>query len=291
MNFGTCHDGFTLADLVSYERKHNLANGEGNRDGGETQTAMNCGAEGPTDDPAVNALRRLMTKNLLTTLFMAQGTPMLLSGDEIGRTQRGNSNAWCQDNAVAWTDWRLLSANADLHRFVHTLTHFRGTHHSLHRSRYLLGHDAPEGHDTPGYTRVRWHGREPDRPDWGPENRLLVYTLTPAKDDVALHVMFNAGAAAVKVVLPPTPSGGPWLRAIDTSLSSPGDIAPLGNYAAVPAPVYLVAGRSAVVLIDNASPPSLSERATQTFVIPDALRAHPRRDRGAGELPSDAHAS
>jgi isoamylase len=263
VNFVTCHDGFTLADFVSYERKHNLANGEGNRDGGETETAMNCGAEGPTDDPAVNALRRLMTKNLLTTLFIAQGTPMLLSGDEIGRTQRGNTNAWCQDNAVAWTDWELLGTNADLHRFVSMLIHFRRTHHSLHRSRYLLGHDAPEGHDTPGYTRVRWHGREPDVPEWGPENRLLAYTLTPAQDDVAIHVMLNAGAAAVKVVLPPTPRGGSWLRAIDTSLFSPEDIAPLGNYTAVRDSAYPVAARSAVVLIGDGPPRVSSERATQ----------------------------
>ena len=153
--------------------------------------------------------------------------------------------------------------NADFLRFVREMVHFRRTHHSLHRSRYLLGHDAPEGHDTPGYTRVRWHGREPDRPEWGAENRLLAYTLTPAQDDVAIHVILNAGAAAVKVVLPPAPRGGPWLRAIDTSLSSPGDIARLGNYPAVLDPAYPVAGRSAVVLIGNDPPRLSSERATQ----------------------------
>ncbi|MBK5254863.1 MAG: glycogen debranching protein GlgX [Vicinamibacteria bacterium] len=283
VNFVTCHDGFTLADLVSYEHKRNLGNGEDNRDGGETRTAMNCGVEGPTDDPAVNALRRLMTKNLLTTLLIAQGTPMLLSGDEIGRTQRGNSNAWCQDNAVSWTDWGLLRANADLYRFVCLLIRFRRSHHSLHRSRYLLGHDAPEGHDTPGYTRVRWHGLEPDRADWGPENRLLCYTLTPAEDDVALHIMLNAGADVVEVVLPREPRGGAWLRVIDTSLSSPDDIGPLGSYKSIKGQAYSVVGRSAVVLIGNASLHSASERATQAVVVPGSLRADPARHRTVTE--------
>ena len=275
VNFVTCHDGFTLADLVSYEGKHNLANGEDNRDGGETWTAMNCGVEGPTDDPAVNALRRLMMKNLLTTLFIAQGTPMMLSGDEIGRTQGGNSNAWCQDNAVAWTDWGLLKTNADLHRFVRLLIQFRGAHHSLHRSRYLLGHDAPEGHDTPGYTRVRWHGREPDRADWGPENRLLAYTLTAARDDVGIHVMLNAAAAAVRVVLPQTPRGGPWLRVIDTSLSSPADIGPLGELHSGPAPD--VSGRRALGRGAHRQPGAFVHRARHSDpppmigIPPDAL--------------------
>ncbi len=280
VNFVTCHDGFTLADLVSYERKRNLENAEDNRDGGETRTAMNCGAEGPTDDPGVNALRRIMMKNLLTSLFVAQGTPMLLSGDEIGRTQRGNNNVWCQDNAVAWTDWDLVRKNADLHRFVCALIQFRRTHRSLHRSRYLLGHDAPEGHDTPGYTRIHWHGREPDRADWGAENRLLAYTLTPARDDVAIHVMLHAGAEGVEVVLPTPPPGGPWLRVIDTSLSSPDDIGSPGNYQAVKDPAYLVAPRSAVVLIGNGPPRSSNERATQTVVVPEALIADLRRHQG-----------
>ncbi len=271
VNFITCHDGFTLADLVSYQRKHNLANAEANRDGGETGTAWNCGHEGPSDDPAVNALRLRMMKNLLTTLFVAQGTPMLLAGDELGRTQRGNNNAWCQDNPVSWIDWTMLEGNSDLFAFVRALIAFRRSHHSLHRSRYLLGHDAPEGHDTPGYTRVRWHGTEPDAPDWGADNRLLAYTLTPASDDIAIHVIFNADAAAASVTLPPAEGSG-WLRVIDTALPSPEDISARGQEVPVAAGSYVVAGRCAVVLIAGNPPPVSNGRATQMMVVSDWLK-------------------
>jgi len=277
VNFVTCHDGFTLADLVSYERKHNLANGEGNRDGGETATACNHGVEGPTDDPDIQFLRTRQMKNLLTTLFLAQGTPMLLSGDEIGRTQQGNNNAWCQDNAVSWTDWRLLDAagsaglddNSELHRFVRALIRFRRAHHSLHRSRYLLGWDAPEGHDTPGYTRVRWHGRTPDAADWSAKNQLLAYTLTPALDDVAIQVMLNAGPA-VAVTLPPPPRGGRWLRVLDTALPSPEDLLEPADYAPL-GDTYEVSARSAVVLVENGTRMS-DARATQMMVVPGWIK-------------------
>ncbi len=118
VNFVTAHDGFTLADLVAYERKHNEANGEGNRDGSDHEHSENHGVEGPTDDPRILAARARQVRNLLTALFVAQGTPMLLAGDELGRTQGGNNNAWCQDNDTTWLDWGLLEANADLHRFT-----------------------------------------------------------------------------------------------------------------------------------------------------------------------------
>jgi len=269
VNFITCHDGFTLADLVAYERKHNLGNGEDDNDGDDARTSFNCGAEGPTTDPAVVALRARMTKNLLVTLFVAQGTPMLLAGDELGRTQGGNNNAWCQDNEVSWLDWALLEDHADLYRFVRGLIRFRKLHHSLHRSRYLLGHDAPEGHDTPGYTRVRWHGKAPDAADWGVTNRLLAYTLTPAKDDVAIHVVLNAGPA-VEVTLPPSPHGGAWLRVVDTARPAPDDL--LEPERLAPAPErYPVAARSALVLVGAAPPRTPGARATQMMVVPDLL--------------------
>jgi len=271
VNFIACHDGFTLADLLMYERKHNLANGEGNRDGGDPSGAWSSGHEGPTDDPAIVALRLRMAKNLLTTLFLAQGTPMLLAGDELGRTQRGNNNAWCQDNEVSWLDWRLFAENADLHRFVRLLVRFRRTHHSLHRSRYLLGWDAPEGHDTPGYTRVRWHGRTPDAADWSYANRLLAYTLLPAKDDGAIHIVLNAGPDDVRVTLPDAPISGRWRRVIDTALASPDDIRDRDARAPLEDAHYLVAARSAVVLYDPAAAPP-SGRATQMFVIPPWIR-------------------
>ncbi len=265
VNFITCHDGFTLADLVSYQRKHNLENAEQNRDGGETTTADNHGHEGPSDDPAIAERRRRTMKNLLTTLFLAQGTPMLLAGDELGRTQRGNNNAWCQDNEVSWVDWGLLEDNAEIFRFVRALIRFRRAHHSLHRSRYLLGHDAPEGHDTPGYTRVRWHGREPDAADWGADNRLLCYTLLPALDDVAIHVMLNAGDETVQVTLPPAPRGGPWLRVLDTALPSPQDLLEPADYEPLTR-YYEIAERAAVVLVENGTR-AASGRATQMMVV------------------------
>ena len=272
VNFVTCHDGFTLADLVSYAEKHNLANAEADRDGGETATAWNSGHEGPTDDPAIGALRLRMMKNLLTTLFVAQGTPMLLAGDELGRTQRGNNNAWCQDNPTSWIDWGLLTTNADLHRFVRTLIHFRRAHHSLHRSRYLLGYDAPKGHDTPGYTRVRWHGRAPDKPDWSAQNRLLAFTLTPATDDVAIHVMFNADAKPARIILPPPTRGRRWLRVVDTSLPSPLDILARGEEVSLDDHAYLLAEYAAVVLIGDEPARSTSDRVTQMMVVPDWLQ-------------------
>ncbi|MCC6625483.1 MAG: glycogen debranching protein GlgX [Deltaproteobacteria bacterium] len=271
VNFIACHDGQTLADLLMYERKHNLANGEANHDGADTSTAWSSGHEGPSDDPAIVALRLRMAKNLMATLFLAQGTPMLLAGDELGRTQRGNNNAWCQDNPTSWLDWALLEDNAELHRFVRALIHFRRAHHSLHRSRYLLGWDAPEGHDTPGYTRVKWHGREPERADWSFDNRLLAYTLLPAKDDGPIHIILNAGPDPVDVLLPAPPLLGRWMRVVDTALPSPEDI-PDGERRAVVDDVrYLVAGRSAVVLYEPAATVS-SARATQMFVVPPWAR-------------------
>ncbi|MFO0746277.1 MAG: glycogen debranching protein GlgX [Myxococcota bacterium] len=272
VNFVTCHDGFTLADLVSYERKRNLENGEQNRDGNDNEHSMTCGVDGPTDDPDILALRERMMKNLLTTLFLAQGTPMLLAGDELGRSQRGNNNAWCQDNPLAWIDWGLLHRNAGFHRFVRGLIHFRRAHHSLHRSRYLLGHEAPVGHDSPGYTRVRWHGLEPDRPDWGPRNRLLAYTLTPAADDVALHVVLNAAGQPATVTLPAPPSGLRWLRAIDTGRASPQDLSPSGGEPPVDGLTLAVEARSTVVLVEDAPRPSSSARPTQMIVLPEWIR-------------------
>ena len=125
INFITCHDGFTLNDLVSYNHKHNEANGENNRDGSDDNLSWNCGAEGPTDDPAIEALRNRQVKNFFTLEMLAAGTPMLLMGDEVRRTQQGNNNAYCQDGDISWFDWSLLERHADIHRFVKALNTFR----------------------------------------------------------------------------------------------------------------------------------------------------------------------
>ena len=137
INFITCHDGFTLHDLVSYNQKHNEANGEGNRDGTDDNLSWNCGVEGPTDDPAILALRSRQARNLIATLLVSQGVPMLLGGDEFLRTQRGNNNAWCQDNAISWVDWTLAEQNADFLRFVQQMIALRMRHPALRRRTFF----------------------------------------------------------------------------------------------------------------------------------------------------------
>lgn len=270
VNFITCHDGFTLADLVSHRKKRNLANGENDKDGAD-EVSFTCGVDGPTDNTAVNLLRRQMSKNLLTTLFLSQGTPMLLAGDEFGRTQRGNNNAWCQDNEVSWLDWTLLEEHTELHRFTRELIRFRSSHPSLHRSRHLLGHDAPVGHDTPGYSRVRWHGVTPDAPNWSAESTFLAMTLSAASDDVALHLMLNAGARPLEVQLPSPALDHRWLRAIDTALSFPEDI-PAAGHEGLVGDRYLVAPNSTVVLVEDVLPPAIRVRPTQRMIMPVWIR-------------------
>ncbi|MCA9573011.1 MAG: glycogen debranching enzyme, partial [Myxococcales bacterium] len=275
VNFVTAHDGFTLADLVSHERKHNHANGEDDRDGHDHEQSHNHGVEGPTDDPEIRAVRARQQRNFLVALFLAQGTPMLLAGDEVGRTQGGNNNAWCQDNPVSWMDWSLLERNADLLRFTRLLIEFRKAHPSLCRSRYLLGLDAPSGHDFPGYTRVRWHGVEPDSPDWSFGNRVLAYALTPSMDDVGIYVAFNAHTDTVEMTLPPPMRGQRWLRVIDTGRVSPRDIAEPRAAPAMDGEAYALEGRSALVCIEDDAAPLLDGTATQSMLVPEELRRRP----------------
>ena len=263
INFITCHDGFTLNDLVSYDRKHNRDNGEGSRDGEDENHSDNHGVEGPTDDPAIEALRLRQIKNLLTTLFVSQGTPMLLAGDEFRRTKRGNNNTWCQDNPIGWVDWELMRRHADLRRFVRCLIQLRHAHPSLRRDRFLLGAEAPLEMDPYGYTRVRWHGVLPDRPDWGAGCRTVAMTLTEAADDVELLILLNAHVDPVRFWLPESPGGGPWLRLVDTARASPHDIIdPEALRAMDPGMIAHTAadltlqGRSAVVL---AQPPGFKD--------------------------------
>jgi glycogen operon protein len=163
INFVTCHDGFTLADLVSYNDKHNEANGEDNRDGTNDNWSWNCGHEGETNDPAILALRRQQAKNFLALLFLSQGVPMIVAGDEVLRTQRGNNNAYCQDNESSWFDWRFSEAQRDMLRFVQHLIAFRHRHSCLRRRRFLTGQPDPERR----LPDVTWHGVELDAPLWG----------------------------------------------------------------------------------------------------------------------------
>jgi glycogen operon protein len=164
VNFVTAHDGFTLEDLVSFEDKHNEANGEDNRDGTDDNRSWNCGAEGPTDDPEVNALRDRQKRNFLTTLFLSQGVPMLVGGDELGRTQGGNNNAFCQDNEISWFDWG--SVDGELLDFTRSLIEFRAAHPTFRRRAFFTG-GSPRGSGLPDLWWFRPDGRKMTQRDWG----------------------------------------------------------------------------------------------------------------------------
>ena len=253
LNFITCHDGFTLYDLVSYNHKHNEANGEHNRDGMDENLSWNCGAEGPTHDPDVLRLRKRQAKNLLATMMLSQGVPMLLGGDEFLRTQKGNNNAWCQDNEISWVDWRLRDANADFFRFTAMLIALRRRHPSLRRRAFLRG-SGPDHNLIPD---VVWHGVEPFAPDFSHGSRTLAFCLdgtqTEREHDRDFYVACNAWQEVVPFRIPRSPNGRPWRRAIDTSLLSPLDILGLDEGPIVPADmVYHLAAHSMIVLIAEA---------------------------------------
>ena len=235
VNFVTCHDGFTLADLVSYNDKHNEDNGEDNRDGASDNYSWNCGVEGPTDDPEVNALRQRQAKNFFCLLMLANGVPMFAAGDEFLRTQRGNNNPYNQDNETSWLDWSCIERHADFHRFAKRMIAFRKAHPSLGR---------------PSFWRedVRWYGVGPDV-DLSFDSHSLAYCLHGAsRDDCDLYVMINAYHEPLDFEIQESPPGG-WRRAIDTGLDSPFDIAEPGEEAAVASLRYRVLPRSVVVLV------------------------------------------
>ncbi|MEA3278520.1 MAG: glycogen debranching protein GlgX [Pseudomonadota bacterium] len=245
VNFVTCHDGYTLWDLVSYERKNNAANGEHNRDGTNDNLSWNCGSEGESDDPKIQALRRRQAKNFLSILFLSQGVPMLLAGDEVLRSQGGNNNAWCQDNETGWFDWTLVERNADMLRFVAELIALRKRHPTLQRRRFLSGR-ARNGSLLPD---ISWHGPETSSPQWDdPDGRALAFTL--AGMDVTeedLHVLLNMSDETQVFVLPVL-SGRSWHLALDTDRPTPEDIAPPDEQSELPAGGYRVCARSLVVL-------------------------------------------
>ncbi|MEU4561144.1 glycogen debranching protein GlgX [Actinoplanes sp. NPDC023936] len=248
INFVTCHDGFTLADLVSYDGKHNEANGEGNRDGSDDNISWNCGAEGPTDDPAIRALRLRQTKNLAGLLLLSRGVPMFLAGDEFGRSQQGNNNAYCQDNEIGWLDWSLPETNAELLRFWQRMIEFRRTHRVLRQPAFFTGRSAN------GRTAdLTWHGTQLSSPDWGdPEARTLACTLGGVGDDPDLHIIANMYWAPLDFQLPAVP-GHSWARAVDTSLPTGSDIADPGIEPAVLTATYTAQERSVIVLVSRPS--------------------------------------
>jgi glycogen operon protein len=217
INFVTAHDGFTLNDLVSYNRKHNEANKEGNRDGHNHNLSWNCGVEGPTDDPEIERLRQRQIKNFFTITLVALGMPMLLMGDEVRRTQQGNNNAYCQDNELSWFDWSLVEKHQDLHRFVKRLIHLRRDLNVLESGEGLSLNRLLQ------QSRLEWHGVKLYQPDWGEDSHSLALTIRGERE--LFHLILNAYWEALEFELPPLPAGNRngWRRVIDTALESPED--------------------------------------------------------------------
>ncbi len=245
VNFVTCHDGFTLNDLVSYNDKHNEANGENNRDGSNDNHSWNCGVEGPSDDTAIEALRNRQVKNFFTILMLSAGTPMLFMGDEVRRTQRGNNNAYCQDNELNWFDWRCLERHADVHRFVRGIIRLR-------RHRDIIGHDEKLSlTQLLQRTHVEWHGVALDCPDWSDGSHTIALTMETVRGRFLLHLIFNAYWEPLTFELPPAPEGSSerWCRCIDTALASPEDICAPNDARPIADGTYLAQARSVVVLI------------------------------------------
>ena len=215
VNFVTCHDGFTLRDLVSYNAKHNAANGEDNRDGSNDNNSWNCGVEGDCDDEAINALRLRQMKNCLTVLLTSRGVPMLLSGDEFANTQWGNNNAYCQDNEISWLDWSYLETNRDLYDYVRRLIAFRRAHPVLRVSQY------DSAHNETGYPELSFHGTRAWQIDTGAPGLCFAYLYAePAEKygverDTFIYVAVNAHWESHRFELPGLPRGFEWRLAFE----------------------------------------------------------------------------
>jgi isoamylase len=247
VNFVTCHDGFTLNDLVSYNDKHNEANGEENRDGANDNRSWNCGVEGPTDDPEVEKLRNRQVKNFLTVTMLSVGMPMILMGDEVRHTQRGNNNAYCQDNEMSWFDWTRIQKHADVHRFLTLLIARRRLRDVEHeRQRLSLNQMLRQA-------KLTWHGVKLNHPDWGSSSRSMACNVEMRTEGLLLHLILNAYWESLDFELPPTSHGeaNPWRCWIDTALDSPHDIVPWQTAPSVPGLSYRAAPRSVVVLFAN----------------------------------------
>jgi glycogen operon protein len=253
INFVTAHDGFTLGDLVSYQQKHNEANGEGNRDGESNNLSWNGGVEGPTDDPAVLALRARQMRNLLATLLLSQGVPMLCAGDEFGRTQRGNNNAYCQDNEISWIDWYLTKGQTELLLFVRDVIRIRTSHPVLHRRTFFQGRATPSGRDA-DLLWIDATGREMTDATWhAPDVRALGAVLAgdaiaelddrglPVHDDTLL-ILLNADDSPLRFTLPAVGAGQTWVPVLDTNGQPPEIVARTASQ------VYPLGGRSLAVL-------------------------------------------
>jgi glycogen operon protein len=236
INFVTCHDGFTLNDLVSYDRKHNEANGEDNRDGADDNRSWNCGAEGPSADPAINELRARQRRNFLVTLFLSQGVPMLLAGDEMGRSQAGNNNAYCQDTDVSWLDWGLASTERGLLQFTEELAGLRRDHPLFRRRRFFRGRPQATTDEEGDIIWLTPTGEEMTDQDWAASyaNSLAVFLNGDAISepdprgekisDARFLLMFNAHSNPLVFTLPEASLAAGWEVVIDTALALTGSV-------------------------------------------------------------------
>ena len=227
INFVTAHDGFTLHDLVSYNKKHNEANGEDNRDGTDNNRSWNCGVEGETDDPEINILRARQKRNFLATLLLSQGVPMLLAGDAIGHTQRGNNNAYCQDNEISWINWNLKPEDKDLLEFTRKLIALRKNHPAFHRRNFFQGR-AIKGEGVDDILWLRPDGQEMTDTEWNQQSpRCLGMFLDgeglaevdergKAVKDKDFLVLMNAQHEPVSFRLPTLQAGASWISLVDT---------------------------------------------------------------------------
>ncbi len=235
INFITAHDGFTLRDLVSYNEKHNEANLEDNRDGTDDNRSWNCGAEGPTDDPAINALRTRQQKNFLATLLLSQGTPMLLGGDEFGRSQGGSNNAWCQDNEISWFDWEAVEGDGEIRAFTQRLIAMRAEHPVFRRRQYLHGTDE-EGSGLPDVWWFRPDGRRMTKVDWDDGGSRLLGMFLNGEEivspdergerivDDSFVLLFNAGYEDAEFTMPPERFGRQWACELRTDEGDTGEV-------------------------------------------------------------------
>jgi glycogen operon protein len=242
VNFVTCHDGFTLNDLVSYNQKRNEANGENNRDGEGHNRSWNCGVEGPTDDPAVEGLRNRQVKNIHTVTMLSLGLPMILMGDEVRRTQGGNNNAYCHDHEAIWFDWSLVEKHADVHRFVKLLLArrlLRDTTHEQQRTSLT---------ELIAQANKEWHGVRLHQPDWGDGSHSIAFGVELRQEKVVVHLILNGYWEPLDFELPAAADGGSWRRWIDTSLPSPDDIVEWQSAPPVTGAEYRVGPRSVVML-------------------------------------------
>jgi glycogen operon protein len=282
INFVTCHDGFTLNDLVSYSHKHNEANNEDNRDGTNENYSWNWGVEGPTDDPEIEGLRNRLVKLLLTITLISMGLPMILMGDEVRRTQRGNNNTYCQDNEMAWFDWDLVEKHADILRFVRGLIRLRlafdmtQVHHGLSLREFL------------GQSHVEFHGVRLHQPDWSEDSHSLAVTVRSVVGSRQVHAILNSYWEPLTFALPPTDDPThQWRRVVDSALEPPDDIGEILSSPVVTGGSYTAQPRSAVILVATMTSPTTAARGQRPSISQRARASRARQ----GATPSHRRAA